>query len=218
MLSIARSRISLMTQFAFLTINAFGLLLAAIYNSQTQDLYPNNSHHKIGWIATAVMSVQALIQLIGRLAGATAGPGYRREHHVGGHNLISSVNYWRRLSTQDHAAPADRLSNDSGQGTEPGTESLRSNSVSTLDDEEIPLNDQHGDYHSSEAEAKLLESAELPVLSTNMLVRKAQRVVVSWLWAYLDFIHRATDRIILPLGFIALTTGIVTFGRLFVSF
>lgn len=52
MLSIARSRLVLPSQLAFLAINALALVLGVIYNHQTPDLYSNNAHSKIGWIIT----------------------------------------------------------------------------------------------------------------------------------------------------------------------
>ncbi|KAI5289930.1 hypothetical protein KEM54_002853, partial [Ascosphaera aggregata] len=52
MLSIAKSKHTLPVQFIFLVFNAFGVLLSVIYNASTPDLYENNAHHKMGWIAT----------------------------------------------------------------------------------------------------------------------------------------------------------------------
>ncbi|EFY99535.2 integral membrane protein [Metarhizium robertsii ARSEF 23] len=211
MLSIAHSQVALAVQFAFLAVNAFGVLLGVMYNSQTQDLYPNNAHHKIGWIITAVMFAQVLIHLVGRQVGAMAG---RRCRSSGGRSSVSHTNYWQRVLMQ-YQDRENRLSNDSGQGTEPGTESLRSNSVSTLDGEDTSLNDQRKDFEGSEAEEDSLESAEMPFLSQNSIPRKTIRAISSRIWVYLDFVYRVTDRIILPFGFIALTTGIITFGRFF---
>ncbi|MEJ1619737.1 DUF2427 domain-containing protein, partial [Escherichia coli] len=67
--SVARSRFALPSQFVFLVCNALGLLIGIIYNSQTPDLYENNAHHKIGWIATWVISAQVVMSLIFACAG-----------------------------------------------------------------------------------------------------------------------------------------------------
>jgi len=47
MLSIARSRYTLVVQLAFLAVNALGVILVTIYNASTPDFYPNNAHHKL---------------------------------------------------------------------------------------------------------------------------------------------------------------------------
>ncbi len=73
MLSLARSRYTLLSQFIFIATNGAGVLLGVIYNTNTPDLYPNNSHHKLGWIVTWVVGAQVLIGLLGRIAGALSG-------------------------------------------------------------------------------------------------------------------------------------------------
>ncbi|GAM42685.1 hypothetical protein TCE0_044r16897 [Talaromyces pinophilus] len=55
MLSIAHSRYTVPVQLVFLIINAIALLFGIIYNTSTPDLYENNAHHKVGWIATWVI-------------------------------------------------------------------------------------------------------------------------------------------------------------------
>jgi hypothetical protein len=216
MLSIVRSRMTLVVQFVFLAVNAVGVLLAVLYNSDTQDLYPNNAHHNIGWIVTSLMCSQVLIHLVGRLAGAMAGRGHRGSDEARICGSVSHVDYWQRVPTHYPTAEDCRLSNDSGQGTEPVTEPSRNNSVSTSD-ENIPLNDQEKEVDDGEPEVPFLDTMELPYLSTHTLATKATRVVSSRIWACLDLTYRVTDRIILPFGFIALTTGVITFGRFFVS-
>lgn len=52
MLSLARSRYRLTAQLVFLAVNGGGVLLGTVYNANTPDLYPNNAHHKLGWIVT----------------------------------------------------------------------------------------------------------------------------------------------------------------------
>ncbi|KHO01127.1 uncharacterized protein MAM_00128 [Metarhizium album ARSEF 1941] len=213
MLSIARSRITLVVQFAFLAVNALGVFLSALYNNRTQDLYPNNSHHKIGWIITAFVSAQVLIRLMWRQAGGMARRTGRSSE--GGRGPVFHMNdCWQRVPMQ-YQDGGSRPSNDSGQGTEPGTESLRSDSLSTLDMEDMPLNDQRKNFDGTEAEPDFRESAELTFLSPDPMLTKTKGVISSRMWVYSDFVYKVIDRIILPFGFIALTTGIVTFGRFF---
>ncbi|PNH27736.1 hypothetical protein VD0002_g10084 [Verticillium dahliae] len=66
MLSLARSRYTLASQSVFLAFNALGVLVGAIYNAATPDLYPNNAHHKAGWVFTWIALAQVCIGLFGR--------------------------------------------------------------------------------------------------------------------------------------------------------
>ncbi|KND90904.1 putative membrane protein C3B8.06 [Tolypocladium ophioglossoides CBS 100239] len=208
MLSLAKSRYTLASQFVFLATNAFGLLLATIYNAQTPDLYPNNAHHKLGWVVTWVVSAQVLVSLVGWVAGAVGGERSRRSPERLAFIPVSP----------DPVDGGYRMSNDSGQGSEPKTESLRSNSVSTLDDDEglpmpSPRKDEYegGDQDDDHFDDMLLS----PPAPASPLASKAATVISSRVWKYLDLLYRVIDRIILPFGFAALTTGIVTFGRFF---
>jgi hypothetical protein len=63
MLSIARSRYILPSQFAFLVVNALALLIGVVYNHKTPELYENNSHSKTGWIVTWIASAWVFMAL-----------------------------------------------------------------------------------------------------------------------------------------------------------
>lgn len=81
MLSIAHSRYTIPVQFVFLIINAIALPFGIIYNTSTPDLYENNTHLKVGWIATWVMCAQVVISLIYAYSGhgrSTSRPDYAR--------------------------------------------------------------------------------------------------------------------------------------------
>lgn len=218
MLSIVRASKALIAQFAFNAVNAIGVLLAVIYNSQTPDLYPNNSHHKIGWIVTSITVFQVFIHLAGRYCSALSERSQRSANDSGIPRSLSCMNYWQRIPTQSQAGEEYRLSNDSGQGTEPGTESLRSNSVSTTDSDDVPLTDREKALDDGELEPGFIYSIGVPLLSARTVAKKFTHVISSRLWTYLGFVYRIIDRGILPIGSVALATGVITFGRFFVSF
>lgn len=210
MLSLAKSRYTLASQFAFLATNALALLLATIYNSRTPDLYPNNAHHKLGWVVTWVASAQVLVSLVGWVAGDVSGRRSRRSTET-----LAFI-----PGSPDPVDDGYRMSNDSGQGSEPNTESLRSNSVSNLDDDEgLPMpNPRKDEYDRGDQGDDHFDDIPLPPdAPASLLASKAATVVSSRVWKYLDLLYQVVDRIILPFGFVALTTGIVTFGRFFVS-
>jgi len=213
MLSLARSRYTLAVQFAFLGVNAVGVLLSTIYNASTPDLYPNNAHHKVGWIATWVVCAQVLVGLLGGIVGAFKGTGDENEHVCERQSFIPVS----REDIDEHQR-LYRLSNDSGQGTERNTESLRSNSVSTDSMEQTAR--LHGHDKEYQDEDEDLE-AHSPALSRNRrpykLASKIGGLMSSRVWRFMMFGYNFIDRTILILGFITLCLGIITFGRFFVG-
>lgn len=200
------------SQFVFLGTNALGLVLGTIYNASTPDLFPNNAHHRIGWIITWVISAQVVVSLLRRVGGAFKGADSE---------LAEERRSFIPLPTDVPEARGyygDRLSNDSGQGSEPTTESLRSNSISTLGDHEHqPMStfnkelDEEDDF-----DGPIMPMPEAKPQSKTTLM--AIKVLSSRVWKYIDFGYKVVDRIILPFGFIAYTSGIATYGRLFVRF
>ncbi|KAI1099847.1 hypothetical protein F4804DRAFT_320724 [Jackrogersella minutella] len=226
MFSIARSRYTLAIQFLFLCTNAFGLLLGITYNANTPDLYPNNAHHKLGWVVTWVVSAQVIISLIGRVAGAMSKNGSAQEFGKEEQQAFIPVSTEAMAEHQriNDALFSDRFrhSNDSGQGTEPNTESLRSNSVSTVVGQESPIemSDRRAQYEDDDLEDIHFEPAEmLPSKSANSFLSKFAGKfagkIPSRAWKVLMFGYNFVDRTILILGYITLCTGLITFARFF---
>lgn len=217
MFSIARSRLNILAQFAFLLLNALGLLFGAVYNSSTPDLYVNNAHHRLGWLLICITCAQTCMALI---RAYTARPQnapcvderaafitistHAMEEHRRIHNIGGGQEY--------------RFSNDSGQGTERNTESLRSHSTSSDDevDENRVSNIDLG-YH---AENDIAEKRG--ILPNNALdrffMKRLPSLLPSRTLRVLELVYEIINRVILILGFMGLTTGIVTYGGIFVSY
>lgn len=218
MLSLARSRYTLAIQFLFLATNAIGILLSIIYNASTPDLYPNNAHHKIGWVFTWVMVAQVLLGLLAKVAGVSSRRSAQKVHPSSVGERQSFIPVSRAAMAEHHrqsdAADVYRLSNDSGQGTEPHTESLRSHSSSDSSSD-IPLRKAGEHFHEDDDDLE----AHLPVASQSgrvrSLVSKVADKLSTRVWRILFFGYDFVDRIILILGFVMLSTGIATFGRFF---
>jgi hypothetical protein len=224
MFSLARSRFTLPAQFVFLATNTLALILGISYNANTPDLYPNNAHHKIGWIATWVVCAQVLISLIGRFAGVmkwTPPPAPHGEEHqafipvsteaMAEHERISDSVYLHKY----------RHSHDSGQGTEPHTDSLRSNSLSTSGAHSPRhLEDRRLDYNDDDDDDDLeLKEVELGSPKNDMRpswLNKFSGKISGRTWQCLLFAYNFVDRTILLLGYVALATGIVTWAHFFV--
>ncbi|KAL1988384.1 hypothetical protein VTN96DRAFT_10067 [Rasamsonia emersonii] len=206
MLSVARSRYTIPTQFVFLIINALGLFFGIVYNASTPDLYENNAHHKIGWIVTWVVVAQVVIGLIYAYSGhgrVKNGAAYERAAFL----PVSAEN------TMDHQQSYHeyRWSRDSGQGTERNSSSLQSR-PSTPDGE---------NGHLAKPEEDVEESTPLAQgwLRNSVLDRffasRIPGLVSDRVLRILRVIYIILDRIILPFGFIALSTGGVTYGGVF---
>ncbi|KAL4875807.1 hypothetical protein BJY04DRAFT_201081 [Aspergillus karnatakaensis] len=216
MLSIARSRLALLSQFVFLVVNAVGLFVGIVYNSQTPDLYENNAHHKIGWIGTFVVVAQVIMALIFAYAGR-------------GEKVESSYERAQFLpvSTEDMAEtptyPAGirheyRWSRDSGQGTERNSASLRSRpsspSCASPSDEYDGFEKPEEDLPEQNTQSRgFLHSTVLDRFLTN----RVPSIVSGRALRILSFLYNVIDRLILQFGFIAIVTGAVTYGGIFKS-
>ncbi|KAI1635793.1 hypothetical protein F4809DRAFT_650972 [Biscogniauxia mediterranea] len=220
MFSLARSRYTLPTQFVFLLTNALGVVLGLSYNANTPDLYPNNAHHKLGWLVTWVVSAQVLVGLVGRVAGAMGKAGaeeYNKEEEQGFIPVSTEAmaEHHQRTNAPVFDSPY-RHSNDSGQGTEPNSESLRSNSLSTAVDHESPMDESDRRAQYDYYEDLELKPAEL--LSSKNLkspIAKIASKISGRTWRFLTFGYNFVDRTILILGYITLCTGVITYARFF---
>ncbi|EFW99978.1 integral membrane protein [Grosmannia clavigera kw1407] len=231
MLSLARSRYTLAAQLVFLTANAGGILFSTTYNANTPDLYPNNAHHKVGWIVTWVVSAQVVIGLLARVAGTFKATGRSDsnsemdEIHSGERCAFIPVSTEAMARHHSQHVSDYRMSNDSGQGTEPKTESLRSNSLSTLDSAldrqsfEGPSEDRRlhhfDDDDNDDLEARLPSSTPNRSGRVYALAGKVADKISSRAWRFLMLGYSAVDRIILVLGFITYALGIIAYGRFF---
>ncbi|KAI0424885.1 hypothetical protein F5Y09DRAFT_347256 [Xylaria sp. FL1042] len=221
MLSIARSRYTLAAQFLFLLTNAIGVLVGIIYNANTPDLYPNNAHHKLGWLVTWVVGAQVLVGLVARVAGMMSKPSHlghgkeeeqsfipvsteaMAEHHRMNHGMLSSPY---------------RQSNDSGQGTERNTESLRSGSVSTMVGHESPIEPERRRHYEDDDEEEdvVFKPAEMHSSSASQsFITKIASKISDKAWKVIMLGYALVDRTILILGYITLCTGLITYARFF---
>ncbi|KXJ90649.1 hypothetical protein Micbo1qcDRAFT_164261 [Microdochium bolleyi] len=227
MFSIARSRYTVPTQFLFLATNAAGLVLGLFYNANTPDLYPNNAHHKLGWLVFWVACAQVLISVVGRASGALGKKS----------NQLRSVGKTREeqafipVSTEAMAAHQRMYMHPYGHARETGhlngdhEGSERSNSVSTMIGQESPTMasferprtyEQDEDDNNDDEDDLVLKPNELggprgPHAAVARLASKiSQRV-----WIVLSFTYDLIDRTILIVGSITVATGIITYARFF---
>lgn len=174
----------------------------------TPDFYPNNAHHKLGWILTWVTSAQVVMGVISAYT--------RRKDDRGAFVPVSTENMEQHHRIHEISqANMYRFSNDSGQGTEPNTESLRSQSISSNNSDEHPLPDVRREHEEEEQDEKhgLMHGSKVD----KFLSKRIPGLLSSRVLRIFQFFYNAIDRVILILGFVALTTGIATYGGFFVS-
>lgn len=192
------------------------MFVGIVYNGKTPDLYPNNAHHKVGWIITIVVCVHVFLSLLDTATGFMRRSDTGEAAYQGLRSYIPSglSSTGNRLGTGD--SHPHRNSYDSGHVTDGLADSLRSNSVSTLA-EGRPLRSEEGERGFDDESLTDVEfthesrPSRWQGLINKMpmgIFRRGSRVFGLW--------YNFIDRVILAFGFIAFTTGIVTFGRFFV--
>lgn len=219
MLSVARSRLALIVQLGFLGVHSLGVLLSVIYTGHTPDLYPNNAHHKLGWIVTWVVVAQCTVGLL-RLAVNIATPrdsGTLEEQAtflpVSTERMAQTHQYQRVQSPDPY-----RYSQDSGHFT--ASESSRSHSISSSTDRAEEEERKLREYQAAQDATDMALFEKRGLLASPKVERLATRVaavISSRTLRVLDLVHNLIDRTILLLGFVTLVSGMAVYGGVFVS-
>lgn len=212
MLSVARSRLACATQIAFFGLNAFGLLFGTIYNGRTPDLYENNLHHTLGWAITWVVLAQILIGLLRLCANDHKIQESHGEERLAFMHIGTDAMSGYHQMHPESVASMHRYSHDSGHGT--GSNTSRNHSPAGLlqekDEETLGLEDQARDYDTYGESQRLLGSAKLfPFLS------RVSQAMPNRIWNIMTWYYDTVDILILIIGFVAILTGLVTYGGVF---
>ncbi len=223
MFSVAGSRYALPAQFLFLVLNGFGVLFGTIYNINTPDLYENNAHHKIGWIATWIVTAQVIMSLVFHYSGR----GKQSEASTPERQAFLPVSTENMVQHNMEPYAECRWSGDSGQGTE-ASSTLNSRDASPTKLKRRNTDDSFG---KPEPEQEPDDEGEEPLparhqpqvawLRINVIDKYLSSRVPNLLSAKIlraiEIVYQVIDRTILILGFIVLTTGVVTYAGMFVS-
>ena len=221
MLSIAKSRLALPVQFSFLGIHGVGLLLSTIYTGKVPDLYPNNSHHKLGWIVTWIVVAQAVIGLL-RLAVKIASPHDTSSVDERASFLpiqpepTSQPHHYQRVQSPDPY----RYSNDSGHFT--ASEPSRSHSLSSSHDQAEEEERKNREFEAAHADLQSALTTEKRGLLSNPKVERLASRIAAYLskrtMRILECYDNLVNRLIFLLGFIAFISGMAVYGGVFVSY
>ena len=212
MLSVVRSRLTVPVQLAFLGLNGVALLVGTIYNNKTPDLYENNSHHKLGWIVTWVVVAQSIMAVIKLYGGRAGSPAADAQAQPFGATPVSVEAIAQHEQMQERDVHSHHTRHD-GDSDTPRTHSMSG----TTDCEE----DLARDYHQKLDDESETDFAEKRSLLGNRAVDRLLSGVPfhipSKVMTAIELAHNLIDRVILLLGFLAITTGVVVYGGVFVS-
>lgn len=226
MFSIARSRYTLIVQFLFLVVNGVGVMLATFYNVSTPDLYENNAHHKIGWIATWVMTAQTIMSLLflysGRTKKASSMPSERAAflpmstENMAEHNRHSSYHDYRWSADSGSPTSRSSVTLNSPRDISPSNLYRLSKELDRdedVDDEEgLPMPLPRAVTEAAPRRSRFRIKAVDTFLSKKVPGLFSQRLV-----KVAELGYEVVDRTILILGYIALMSGGVTYAGWMVS-
>jgi hypothetical protein len=213
MFSVAQSRYTLLVQALFFILNAIGIFLSVVYDANTPDLYENNAHHKIGWIFTWTLCAWIIMGLVNLYARRSNS----RRNSAQQISIANMTRYQRLQTEQEQQGP--RWSGDSGQGSERNSYSLfgsgspgTDNTESRQFDEALPAY-RNVDLEEEPEKRGLLRNNRLD----RFLSRHIHRVAFGKTLTINRIFYTIIERVIIMMGWIALMTGVVTFGGIFVS-
>lgn len=190
--------------------------MGIVYNSQTPDLYENNAHHKIGWIATGTMIAQTVMGMI--LAYSGRDRNDQGSPHERASFLPSAMEEHGR-SYQRVALHEYQWSGDSGQGSERGSSSIHSPLSSPTSGERIPDPAEFERYVKPEGDLadEVAGNSRLNSVLDRFFSRRLSKLVSGRGLNIISAVYGTIDRLILFLGFAAIASGAVVYGGIFVS-
>ena len=220
MLSIGRSRFALPVQLSFLGVHSAGLLLSTIYTGNVPDLYPKNSHARVGWVATCLVVIQCVIgvlRLATTLRTSSQGPGSLEEQATFLPTATSGTapdHQYQRVQSPDPY----RYSNDSGHFTASNPSRSQSMSSSQDPDEEEQKLREYEDAHGHSMGEFVEKRGFLRNSKVERLASRVTAVISRRTMRVLNAIYNLIDRTIFLIGFVTFLSGAAVYGGTFVSF
>jgi hypothetical protein len=206
----------------FLILNGLGVTLGTIYNVSTPDLYEHNAHHKIGWIATWVVTAQVVMSLLFLYSGRSE----KKTPAQGERAAFLPVSPTETMVNQPMSAYHDyRWSGDSGQGTERSSTQSSRDASPTNAHRYVKPEPQPDDDDEEDGLPMPMPSLPSPPRASlfririvdTFLTRRVPGLMSTKILRSLEVAYEVIDRTILILGFVALMTGGVTYAGIFVS-
>ncbi|KAF8459502.1 hypothetical protein BGX38DRAFT_1149149 [Terfezia claveryi] len=114
---LSKSRLYYSTQLVFIGCNLLGVACSILYNMRTPDLYPNNIHHKLGWMIMGLLTIHiAMGVLLRQSSGSIGGLGSIRKREGSYTPVYTSADEDEELD--DLVVSPRRTSGDNGLGAE----------------------------------------------------------------------------------------------------
>jgi hypothetical protein len=214
--SVAQSRFALPAQAVFFMANAVGLFLGTVYNANTPDLYENNAHHKMGWIFTWFSGAWIVLGVLNIYATSYM----KNRRHSGQQMSVANMTRYQRLQHEQQDTPERRWSRDSGQGTERNSDSLFGAGSPGTESEHRPFEEPIPLYSTNDFDDAASQAEKRGFLRNTRVDRYLSKNIHQLSSKFLStskVIYIIFERLLVVMGFVAILTGIATFGGLFVS-
>ncbi|KAK6509302.1 hypothetical protein TWF481_004059 [Arthrobotrys musiformis] len=196
MFAVAKSNLHIPVQFAFLAINGFAIFLSILYNAQTPDLYPANAHHRMGWVAVAILTVQTAVGVIFSVAKSSDAPKNEEASSL----MAAATARYQRMESHDRQGS---WNSDSAHGGSDHSPSSRSPSM-----EEEPLYNDH--------EEQELKAVDDETRFEKLAKRYVPRFTVAQRWITVASVgYQISQRLLLIWTFMLIATGASTYTGVF---
>ncbi|KAK6349882.1 hypothetical protein TWF696_006142 [Orbilia brochopaga] len=201
MFAVAKSNLHIPVQFIFLAVNGFAIFLSVIYNAQTPDLYPANAHHRMGWVAVAVLVAQTVVGVIFSVAKSRDGPATKEEDSS---LMAAATMRYQRMGTVQRQAS---WNSDSAHGDSDHSPTSRSPSI---EDEGPYIN-----HDLDEDELKPVEEEEEGRFE-KLASKYVPRFTVAPIWIKVAHVgYQISQRVLLIWAFMLIATGVSTYTGVF---
>ncbi|EWC45564.1 hypothetical protein DRE_05422 [Drechslerella stenobrocha 248] len=193
--AVARSNLHVPAQFVFLVANGLAIFLAVVYNAQTPDLYPANAHHRMGWVAVAILVAQTTVGVIFSVAKSRDAVSIKAEDS----SLMRAATLtYQRMDPHSEAL----LNSDSAHGSSDHSPTSRSPSL----DLEGPYLEDADDLKPVEDETRFEKLAN----------KYVPRFTVAQRWITVANVgYQISQRLLLIWSFMLITTGLATYTGVF---
>ncbi|KAK6363071.1 hypothetical protein TWF730_000517 [Orbilia blumenaviensis] len=196
MFAVAKSNLHIPVQFVFLAINGFAIFLSILYNAQTPDLYPANAHHRMGWVAVAILTVQTAVGVIFSVAKSSDAPNKEEASSL----MAAATARYQRMESHDRQGS---WNTDSAHGGSDHSPSSRSPSL-----EGEPLYNDH--------EEQELKAVGEETRFEKLAKKYVPRFTVAQRWITVASVgYQISQRLLLIWTFMLIATGASTYTGVF---
>ncbi|KAK6443660.1 hypothetical protein LTR95_000487 [Oleoguttula sp. CCFEE 5521] len=211
MLSVARSRYSLVAQMVFHALNGAGMVTGFVYSRVTPNLYTGDAHMVIGYVVTSLTVIWTLATTLATLkTSKSTHTGFAGSHAA----LRHDIPQYAQLQQYEDCPVEYHSSRDSGNFSSGSRGSSLSESRKEEETSALPPSDEsYTDEQNGDNKKTFLGNG----LVGHFLARNTARFVGQRIFAVARVEQVMLDKLLLLLGFAAVTSGFVVYGGIFRS-